>query len=93
MIVVSIQTNMIDFIYPIELLCLSNSKVTNILILMGRRNKKQYRIERALQSNLFLMNKDNSKDLSNLSKEEKRLEIAHLCNKILSCPELHVIFI
>lgn len=56
---------------------------------MGRRNKKAVKLQRSLHARLFLMNDEKAPDLSKLSPDKKRLEIAHYSSLILSSPEIH----
>lgn len=55
---------------------------------MGRRNKKLAKLQQSQQAREFLSHKESPASFKSLSKEEKRIEIAHTCIVILSNPEL-----
>ena len=58
---------------------------------MGRKNKRIARSLQAKQNTRILSSKPEvTVDLQALDPPQQRIEIAHLCSTILSCPELHV---
>lgn len=58
---------------------------------MGRKNKRIARAIQSKQNTRILSSKpEPTIDFSSLDSSQQRIEIAHICATILSCPELHV---
>lgn len=55
---------------------------------MGRRNKKEAKNQVSQQARMILKHQEKSVSYVDLSKEEKRIQIAHAATLILSSPEL-----
>ena len=58
---------------------------------MGRKNKRIARsVQAKLNTKILSSKPEIDVDLWSLEPSQQRIEVAHICNTVISCPELHV---